>query len=238
MTTRGYIKDHPRPQFVRGDWMSLNGVWDFRFDDHNAGEQERWQETFVETHKINVPFTYETRLSGIGIEEYHPYVWYNKKVHIPKEAGEKRVILHFQAVDHVAKVWINGQMAGSHQGGYAAFSFDITPYLVFGADNQITVKAEDSDSCTQPRGKQRWTKDNFECFYVQTTGIWQTVWLEYVEEQRLETVKITPDVDRSIVRFDYQVEGVEATGDLRLEAIVTLKGRTVKRVSLVIDRPA
>ncbi|PQP88824.1 glycoside hydrolase family 2 protein [Paenibacillus sp. AR247] len=237
MTTRGYIKDHPRPQFVRGDWMSLNGVWDFRFDDHNAGEQERWQETFVETHKINVPFTYETRLSGIGIEEYHPYVWYNKKVHIPKEAGEKRVILHFQAVDHVAKVWINGQMAGSHQGGYAAFSFDITPYLVFGADNQITVKAEDSDSCTQPRGKQRWTKDNFECFYVQTTGIWQTVWLEYVEEQRLETVKITPDVDRSIVRFDYQVEGVEATGDLRLEAIVTLKGRTVKRVSLVIDRP-
>lgn len=237
MTTRGYIKDYPRPQFVRGDWMSLNGVWDFRFDDHNTGEQERWQETFAETHKINVPFTYETRLSGIGIEEFHPYVWYNKKVHIPKEAGGKRVILHFQAVDHVAKVWINGQMAGSHQGGYAAFSFDITPYLVFGADNQITVKAEDSDSCTQPRGKQRWTKDNFECFYVQTTGIWQTVWLEYVEEQRLETVKITPDVDRSIVRFDYQVEGVETSGDLRLEAIVTLKGKPVKRVSLVIDRP-
>nr|WP_145157401.1 sugar-binding domain-containing protein [Paenibacillus terrae] len=237
MTTRGYIKDYPRPQFVRGDWMSLNGVWDFRFDDHNAGEQERWQETFAETHKINVPFTYETRLSGIGIEEFHPYVWYNKKVHIPKEAGGKRVILYFQAVDHVAKVWINGQMAGSHQGGYAAFSFDITPYLVFGADNQITVKAEDSDSCTQPRGKQRWTKDNFECFYVQTTGIWQTVWLEYVEEQRLETVKITPDVDRSIIRFDYQVEGVETSGDLRLEAIVTLKGKPVKRVSLVIDRP-
>ncbi|MGG4047042.1 glycoside hydrolase family 2 protein [Paenibacillus favisporus] len=237
MTTRGYIKDYPRPQFVRGDWMSLNGVWDFRFDDHNAGEQERWQETFAETHKINVPFTYETRLSGIGIEEFHPYVWYNKKVHIPKEAGGKRVILHFQAVDHVAKVWINGQMAGSHQGGYAAFSFDITPYLVFGADNQITVKAEDSDSCTQPRGKQRWTKDNFECFYVQTTGIWQAVWLEYVEEQRLETVKITPDVDRSIVRFDYQVEGVETSGDLRLEAIVTLKGKPMKRVSLVIDRP-
>lgn len=237
MTTRSYIKDYPRPQFVRGDWMSLNGVWDFRFDDHNAGEQERWQETFAETHKINVPFTYETRLSGIGIEEFHPYVWYNKKVHIPKEAGGKRVILHFQAVDHVAKVWINGQMAGSHQGGYAAFSFDITPYLVFGADNQITVKAEDSDSCTQPRGKQRWTKDNFECFYVQTTGIWQTVWLEYVEEQRLETVKITPDVDRSIVRFDYQVEGVETSGDLRLEAIVALKGKPVKRVSLVIDRP-
>ncbi|MBB3126849.1 beta-galactosidase/beta-glucuronidase [Paenibacillus rhizosphaerae] len=237
MTTRGYIKDYPRPQFVRGDWVSLNGEWGFRFDDLNAGEQECWQATFAETHKINVPFTYETRLSGIGIEEFHPYVWYNKKVHIPMEAGGKRVILHFQAVDHVAKVWINGRMAGSHQGGYAAFSFDITPYLVFGADNQITVKAEDSESCTQPRGKQRWTKNNFECFYVQTTGIWQTVWLEYVEEQRLESVKITPDVDRSIVRFDYQVEGVGISGDLRLEAIVTLKSKPVKRVSLVIDRP-
>lgn len=88
MTTRGYIKDYPRPQFVRGDWMSLNGVWDFRFDDHNAGEQERWQETFVETHKINVPFTYETRLSGIGIEEFHPYVWYNKRYISRKKPGE------------------------------------------------------------------------------------------------------------------------------------------------------
>lgn len=237
MTTKAYIKDYPRPQFVRKDWTNLNGEWSFRFDDHNAGEQENWQEKFTETHKINVPFTYETKMSGIGAEEFHPNVWYSRQVQIPKEAEGKRVILHFQAVDHMAKVWVNGRMAGSHQGGYAAFSFDITPYLVFGSENQITVKAEDSDSCTQPRGKQRWTKDNFECFYVQTTGIWQTVWLEYVEEQRLESVKITPDIDRNIVRFDYEVNGVPAAGDLKLEAIVTLKDKPVKRVSLAIDRP-
>ncbi|MEC0240251.1 glycoside hydrolase family 2 TIM barrel-domain containing protein [Paenibacillus dokdonensis] len=237
MTTKAYTKDYPRPQFVRENWLNLNGEWSFRFDDRNQGETEKWQEKFDGTHTITVPFSYETQASGIGIEEFHPQVWYRKSVHIPKEADGKRTILHFQAVDYVAKVWVNGAMVGSHQGGYAAFSFDITPYLVFGADNHITVKAEDSSSCTQPRGKQRWTKDNFECFYVQTTGIWQTVWLEYVEEQSLDAVKITPDIDRSIVRFDYQVSGVEVAGDLRLEAIVTLKGKLVKRVSLFIDRP-
>ncbi|MEC0372289.1 glycoside hydrolase family 2 protein [Paenibacillus chibensis] len=237
MTTKAYTKDYPRPQFVRKEWTNLNGEWNFRFDDMNKGEEEGWPETFAATHQIQVPFTYETRMSGIGVEEFHPYVWYDKMVPIKAESAGKRVILHFQAVDHAAKVWVNGAMAGTHRGGYAAFSVDITPYVVFGEDNRITVKAEDSSSCTQPRGKQRWTKDNFECFYVQSTGIWQTVWLEYVEEQRLESVKITPDIDRSIVRFDYQVNGVESSGDLRLEAIVTLKGKPVKQVGLKIDRP-
>ncbi|MFC4597501.1 glycoside hydrolase family 2 protein [Cohnella hongkongensis] len=238
MTTKAYIKDYPRPQFVRENWLNLNGEWSFRFDDLNVGEAEKWQETFEGTHKITVPFTYETKASGIGLEEFHPRVWYDRAVAVPREAEGKRAILHFQAVDYAAKVWVNGTMAGSHQGGYAAFSFDITPYLAFGADNRITVKAEDSDSCAQPRGKQRWTRDNFECFYVQTTGIWQTVWLEYVEEERLDAVKMTPDVDRNTIRFDYQVHGAEAGRELRLEAIVTLKGKPVKRVSLAVDRPS
>jgi beta-galactosidase/beta-glucuronidase len=238
MTTKSYIKDYPRPQLVRGDWLNLNGEWDFRFDDANVGEKEKWQETFEATHRITVPFTYETKASGIGIEAFHPQVWYSRMIAVPAEAAGKRAILHFQAVDYEAKVWVNGELAGGHQGGYAAFSVDMTPYLAFGADNRITVKVTDSDSCYQPRGKQRWTPDNFECFYVQTTGIWQTVWMEYVEEQRLDAVKITPDLDRHIVRFDYEVNGVAAGGDdLLLEAIVTFKGRPVKRVALGIDRP-
>ncbi|MGO4542716.1 glycoside hydrolase family 2 protein [Paenibacillus sp. 2TAB19] len=237
MTTRAYVKDYPRPQFVRDQWVNLNGEWSFRFDDSNAGERERWQEKFEAIDRITVPFTYETQASGIGIESFHAKVWYDRTVQIPKDAEGKAVILHFQAVDYDAKVWVNGMLAGSHRGGYAAFSFDITPYLVFGADNRITVKAEDGNDTTQPRGKQRWTKDNFECFYVQTTGIWQTVWLEYVEEERLEAVKITPDIDRSVVRFEYEVLGTESASELRLEAVITLKGRTVKRVSLAADRP-
>lgn len=237
MATKSYIKDYPRPQFVRKDWHNLNGEWQFRFDDANVGERMRWQENFEGTHAINVPFTYETKASGIGEEAFHPHVWYNRSVSIPAEAAGKQVLLHFQAVDHEAKVWVNGQMAGSHRGGYAAFSLDITPYVTFGIDNRITVKADDSDSCTQPRGKQRWTRDNFECFYVQTTGIWQTVWMEFVSEERLDAVKMTPDIDRQIIRFDYEVNGAAAGKDLRLEAIVTLKDKPVKRVSLAVDRP-
>ncbi|WP_059045761.1 glycoside hydrolase family 2 protein [Paenibacillus rubinfantis] len=239
MTTKGYIKDYPRPQFVRNEWMNLNGEWDFRFDDQNVGETEKWQEQLAGTHKIKVPFTYETKASGIGVEEFHTRVWYSRRVAIPKEAEGKRVILHFQAVDYLAKVWVNGELAGGHQGAYAAFSLDITLYLTFGEDNVITLKAEDSNDCTQPRGKQRWTKNNFECFYVQSTGIWQTVWLEYVAEQRLDSVKITPDLDRAKVSLDYRVLGLEtaAAGSLRLEAIVTLKDHHIKTVSLAVDRP-
>ncbi len=238
MTTKSYIKDYPRPQLVRDDWHNLNGEWDFRFDDGNVGEREQWQASFAATHRITVPFTYETKASGIGIEEFHPYVWYSRTVGIPAEAAGKRALLHFQAVDYEAKVWVNGVLAGGHQGGYAAFTVDMTPYLTFGADNRITVKVADTDSCHQPRGKQRWTSDNFECFYVQTTGIWQTVWMEYVEEERLNYVKITPDLDRHVVRFDYEVNGVgTGGGDLMLEAVVAFKGQPVKRVALAIDRP-
>ncbi|MFS0726588.1 glycoside hydrolase family 2 protein [Paenibacillus sp. 1P07SE] len=237
MTTKSYTKDYPRPQLVRGKWHNLNGPWDFRFDDEGTGELEKWQETFEGTHKITVPFTYETKASGIGIEDFHPCVWYSRTIDVPEEAAGQRALLHFQAVDYEARVWVNGVLAGGHQGGYAAFSVDMTPYLVYGAENRITVKVTDSDSCYQPRGKQRWTADNFECFYVQTTGIWQTVWMEYVAEQHVQAVKITPDLDRHTVRFDYEVNGIAPGSELLLEAIVTFKDRPVKRVALAIDRP-
>ncbi|MBW4085000.1 sugar-binding domain-containing protein [Paenibacillus sp. S150] len=133
MTTRVYRKDYPRPQLVREHWLNLNGEWDFCFDDENVGELQKRPEQSKETRKITVPFTYETSRSGTGEEMFHPRVWYSTSVSIPEDAEGKQVILHFQAVDYSARVWINGVMAGSHQGGYAAFFFDITPYLVFGA---------------------------------------------------------------------------------------------------------
>ncbi|GIO28866.1 MULTISPECIES: glycoside hydrolase family 2 protein [Paenibacillus] len=237
MATAMYIKDYPRPQFVRENWTNLNGAWNFRFDDADVGEQEKWQEGFQSDLKINVPFTYETKASGIGREEHHSHVWYHRPLEVPREYAGKRVLLHFQAVDYVAKVWINGTYVGCHQGGYSAFTFDITPYISVGATNQLTVKVEDTMDATQPRGKQRWVENNFECFYVQTTGIWQTVWLEVVEPVHLDAVKITPDVDARAVRFEYQVDGSLAGKEIRLETIISLKGKQMKKASLVIDRP-
>lgn len=235
--TKKYIKDYPRPQFVRDAWLCLNGEWNFRFDDENAGEREKWFETFEGNRKIVVPFTYETKASGIGEEAFHPNVWYQRMVAIPKEQEGKRAVLHFQAVDYTAKLWVNGTYVGQHQGGYAAFSFDITPYIQYGCENNVVLKAEDSQSCTQPRGKQRWVKDNFECFYVQTTGIWQTVWMEYVAEAYLKSVKITPDLDKQAVRFEYETEGDLSRSGLQLETRISYKNTMLKQFRLSIDRP-
>ncbi|MBE9917004.1 glycoside hydrolase family 2 [Paenibacillus donghaensis] len=240
MTTLKYIKDYPRPQFVRDAWQNLNGEWDFRFDDANVGEKEKWQEDLQGDLKIQVPFTYETQASGIGEESFHPYVWYQRDLELPSDLRNQRVRLNFQAVDYIAQVWVNGSFVGRHQGGYAAFSFDITDYLNHdaGARNRIVVKAEDSQSCTQPRGKQRWVDQNFECFYVQTTGIWQSVWIEYTPASYLQSVKITPDLDNRSVRFEYQTHmAANVSSTLRLETRISFQNRILKQTQLHIDRP-
>ncbi len=235
-TTKKYVKDYPRPQFVRDEWLNFNGEWDFRFDDDNVGEQQRWYEKLPADRKIVVPFTYESKASGIGEQSFHPNVWYQKIVRIAKPRQDSRVVLHFQAVDYIAKVWVNGSYVGRHQGGYAAFHFDITPYVRDGEDTVIVVKAEDSQSCTQPRGKQRWIDDNFGCWYTQTTGIWQTVWLEYVHEHHLQSVKITPDVDNRSVQFEYTLQGDVKQSRLRLLTKISFDGKPVKEFSIVPDR--
>ncbi|UUZ92411.1 glycoside hydrolase family 2 [Paenibacillus sp. P25] len=237
MSTKEAVRqEYPRPQYVRDHWMNLNGEWDFRFDDGNVGEREQWYNGSVLDRKIIVPFSYESKASGIGEEAHHANVWYEKKVKLPAEYEGKRVLLHFQASDYVTKVWVNGHYAGQHVGGYSAFSFDITDYLhETGQEQSIVVKAEDSMSRYQPRGKQRWKSENYGRWYTQTTGIWQTVWLEFVNEARIRHVKITPDLDTRSVMFEYEVDGA-AGRRLRLETAVTFQGEPVRQVSTRVDR--
>ncbi|MBB6635761.1 glycoside hydrolase family 2 protein [Cohnella thailandensis] len=236
MSIRSYRKEYPRPQFVRAEWQNLNGEWDFRFDDGNVGENERWYENLETDVRIQVPFVYETKASGIGESKFHPYVWYQRSFSVPADALGKRILLNFQAVDYAAKVWVNGEFVGTHEGGYAAFSFDITRFVSAEGENRIVVKAEDSDDVTQPRGKQRWRTDNFGCWYVQTTGIWQTVWLEYVSDRHLQSVKMTPDLDTSSVKFDYRLGGGGAFDGVTLTTKITLDGEPIKQTSIAVDR--
>ncbi|GBF75648.1 glycoside hydrolase family 2 [Paenibacillus sp. 598K] len=236
MSLTHYRAEYPRPQFVREVWSDLNGEWDFRFDDDNVGEAANWQRGFETDVKIVVPFVYETKASGIGEAAFHPNVWYQRRVAVPAEGQGKQTIIHFQAVDYLAKVWVNGTFVGSHAGGYAAFSFDITPYLAESGDNLIVVKVEDSNDCTQPRGKQRWQDESFGCWYVQTTGIWQSVWLEYVAERHVRSVKITPDVDANAVRFDYRINAGTAPQDLQLTTRITLEGALIRESAIAVDR--
>lgn len=226
-----YMKDYPRPQFVRRSWENLNGAWDFRFDDENAGEREKWYADFGEGLTIQVPFTYETKCSGIQDESRHDRVWYHKRICVDISELEKNsCLLHFEGCDFLTKLWVNGQYAGCHRGGYARFSFDITNLLKDG-ENELTVSAEDSFDKQQPRGKQRWYDENYGCWYVQTTGIWKTVWLEYAPKIRLDYVKMTPNLQDFVMELEADVIAPESCldGSLMLETTVSFEGDEVNK---------
>lgn len=191
-----YIKDYPRPQFIRKQWQNLNGEWNFIFDDNDEGEIKEYFKDFPINRKINVPFTYETKLSGIEDESIHYIVWYNRKINISKEQLQNnKIILNFEGSDYKTKVWINGNYIGENIGAYSRFSFDIENYVIQG-ENDIIIKVEDSLSKDQPRGKQRYKKESWKCWYIQTTGIWKTVWLEWVSKKYLKNIKNTPKMDK------------------------------------------
>ena len=233
-----YIKDYPRPQFVRNNWENLNGTWDFGFDDANVGEKEKWYQEFKGDKKINVPFTYETKLSGIEDETRHDFVWYHRIITVDGTKLEKnRYILHFEGSDFITKVWVNGAYVGDHRGGYARASFDVTE-LVHDGENELTVKVEDSYDPQQPRGKQRWIKENFGCWYIQTTGIWKTVWSEYVPKIGLASVKMTPDLQNAALKLEYEVDAAEEVlgEDLIVTASVSFKGVPVAKQSVMANQ--
>lgn len=188
--------EYPRPNFVRKDWLNLNGTWDFEFDDDNIGEKEKWFISHNFSQEIVVPFCYESEMSGINDKGIHDHVWYKKNFSIPESWKNKVIKINFGAVDYVAKVWLNGNYVGSHKGGYTPFSFDITNFLNWNGNEEIVVKVEDqSFNAKQARGKQTWIGEPFACWYTKTTGIWQTVWLEPVDDAHIKKVKLTPDLD-------------------------------------------
>ena len=194
------IKNYPRPQFVRDSWLSLNGKWKFVFDDENVGEEKQFFYKFPNFNEILVPFTYETKMSGINDETVHENIWYSNDININVEK-DKNIILHFEGSDFVTKLWINGNYVGMNIGGYHRFSFDITKFIVDGKNN-FTIKVEDSLSKVQPRGKQRYKKESFKCWYIQTTGIWKTIWIESVSKNHIVSVKNTPDYDNKNIEIE------------------------------------
>jgi beta-galactosidase/beta-glucuronidase len=204
--------EYPRPDFVREDWLNLNGVWEFKFDDAD----ELWG-------TINVPFCFESKLSGIGDPSPHDRIWYRRAFDIPQQWRDKRIMLHFGAVDYIAKVWVNGVYIGNHTGGHTPFSFDITDALSADSENIIMVEVDDyAYDRQQARGKQSWMNEPFGCWYDRTSGIWQTVWLEPVNAAHIENVRITPDIDNGMVNIEARLSREAA--DCRLKADITFDG--------------
>lgn len=217
-----YQKGYPRPQFVRKDWLDLNGEWAFGFGEETTEEEALSGKL---KKKIIVPYSYETKLSGIGDTAMHETVWYSREI-----AGKKgkRTLLNFEGVDYDATVYINGKPVGTHRGAYARFSFDVTDYLT-NDHNILTVRCDDQNSPAQVRGKQRWEKESFGCWYVQTTGIWKSVWLEYVEDIRLTFLKITPDLNDYSVKFDFAVNAPSSDVEVRFD--ISFEGKPIQTVS-------
>ena len=232
-TTKVPRPEFPRPDFERSDWLNLNGEWDFAFDDAEEGETKRWQDGKAALGgKILVPFCYQSRSSGLGLEEVHETVWYRRTFTLPASFSGKRTLLKFGAVDYEATVWINGERAADHRGGHVPFEVDATRFIHAG-ENVLVVRAVDRDDPAQPRGKQTWRGERFGCWYTPTTGIWQTVWLEAVGEVRIESFRLTPDFDRKALVaefvFDRIVDGLE------LIAAASFKGRQLcRRVASIV----
>ena len=226
--------EHPRPDFYRPDWMNLNGTWQFEFDGVYPLHGDEAALAHAPSREITVPFPYQSPLSGIGTTGIFPCVWYRKTFDIPAAWTGKKVLLHFGAVDYHARVWLNGTLLGEHRGGHVPFSFDITPYIREN-ENEVIVRVFDGLDIDQPRGKQSWG-DPTACWYTQTTGIWQTVWLEAVPEQNIESVRIVPEFDDGsvsvLVRPNAPCQGLEIRTD------VTFDGKPMGSVIRNVDYPA
>lgn len=202
----GTRNEHPRPDFQRAEWLCLNGAWAFEYDDRDCGEKERWYLQHQYSRHINVPFSYQSELSGIGSKDIHNCLWYQREFELPASLGRKRIFLKFGAVDFYAKVWVNGIYLGDHAGGYTPFSFDVTEALQ--NSNTVVLRVEDRHfDRSQPRGKQMWTEEPFGCWYTGFSGIWQTVWIEAVAEVSLESIKLIPDIDQRQIELEVFLNG-------------------------------
>ncbi len=222
-------KEYPRPQFRRDNWLSLNGEWEFTFDDRNDGVVRGLPTgNFVLDKKINVPFSYQYPASGIGDEEQHDVVWYRRT--FVAEHG-KCAMLNFNAADYKADVWINGYHAVTHEGGFSPFSVEITPYLN-DDENVIVVRCEDKLDDARPCGKQSFTGKRCGCWYIPNSGIWQSVWIDYFEKDCISNYALFADYDNKA--FYGEIQTLNGRAD-EVEIVATFRNKEIKRQKISIS---
>lgn len=217
--------EHPNPIFERKTWKNLNGKWDFEFD-FGTTARTKPIESLTFSKEIIVPFCPESKLSGINYKDIMNGVIYRRNFSVTKEQLEGRVFINFGAVDYEAHIYINGNFAFCHRGGYSSFGGEITKLLNEG-ENTVIVIAEDTiKEGRQPLGKQSINYASAGCCYTRTTGIWQTVWLEFTPKTYIKKVKYYPDILNKTLIIDAQLEG-EGT----FQAKASYKGKAVGSVS-------
>lgn len=223
--------EHPTPQFMRKEWINLNGIWTYTinmrppyFSDKRSYNQEEKSTGFDKT--IVVPFSPESELSTVAYKDMIFSIFYHRKVEIPQTFTGKKVLLHFGAVFYHAEIFIDGQLVDFHDGGSTPFTVDITSYVRVGEEADLVVKATSNlQDGSIPSGKQSSFMHSYKCFYTRTTGIWQTVWMEAVDHHSLRDVRMESDIDNemlSITPFFHSV-----AKDMAFSCIVSDSGTVV-----------
>jgi len=215
VTPENAWREYPRPQLTRPKWLNLNGLWEYAIT-------PRTQDVAPEFHKqILVPFPIESALSGVKHRlQSDERLWYKRTFSIPRAWREKRILLHFEAVDWEAKVSVNDRLVGEHVGGYIPFWFDITDVLE-NSENELILSVWDpTNTSWQQRGKQVLNPKSI--WYTAVSGIWQTVWLEPVPQTYITGLKITPDVDSGTARVKVNLAGTQTgAGEVRVRVMET-----------------
>ncbi len=218
--------EYPRPQFVRKEWVNLNGPWTYEFDPGKSGLERGLKNSTGFANEIIVPFCPESKLSGVAHTDFIEAMFYHKKLMIPADWAGKRILLHFGAVDYECEGFVNGEYCGIHFGGTSSFTFDLTNFVTPGAENDLVLSIRDDlRSRLQPGGKQSRAYQSYECFYTRTTGIWQTVWMEAVAMDAMKRCKIVPDLDAGA--FHFTPEFYQEKQGRNLNVAVLADGKTV-----------
>lgn len=201
--------EYPRPQFERADWVNLNGTWTYSFDYGRTGHQRGFQNTSGFNGKITVPFCPESSLSGVKNTDFINTIWYQRQLSIPAGWNGKKIMLNFGAVDYEAHIFIDGKRIMRHYGSGSSFSCDITKYVKAGQNHNLVLMVNDDlRDGKQTGGKQCFDYHSGGCSYTRVTGIWQTVWMEAVDNEGLKSVFATPDIDQKqlVIRPQFHKE--------------------------------
>lgn len=221
--------EYPRPQFVRNSFLCLNGAWKYSISE-SASIPNEYQGEIV------VPFSPECPLSGVNkVLSPNEYLHYYKSFSVPYDFNKGKVILHFGAIDQTATVYFNNELCAQHSGGYLPFSVDVSDLVKIGI-NEIKVVVRDlSDTSYFSRGKQKFNRGQI--WYSPQSGIWQTVWLESMSRNSIDSVKITPEFDSGTVKIELNFYGEKQNCKVQVldNSTVVAEGDTDGEIKLKIN---